>query len=199
MTQNVLHISDPKSSFSETKYGTVKYNSESRKTKIKNFFKQNLLAIATLLAVIFAVIIGIIVKNHSGKWSERSLMYLEFPGDIFLRMLKCLILPLIISSLISALGNLDSKLSGQIGKRAVLYYFLTTISAIILGIILVLVVRPGDKNSAAQSTNAPKRRAVTTEDTILDLIRYYYQSVNYKIDIINKLTYFSIEICFRPI
>jgi len=171
MTHNVIHISDPKNSLSETKYGTVTYDSESRKTKLITFFKQNLLAIATFLAVILAVIIGIIVKNQTGKWSERSLMYLEFPGDIFLRMLKCLILPLIISSLISALGNLDSKLSGQIGKRAVLYYFTTTIIAIILGIILVLIIKPGDKNNVHETTKGPKRRIVTTEDTILDLIR----------------------------
>src|SRR5882724_12877138 len=117
MPQKVLQISEPKNnSISETKYGTVKYDSRSRKREIEKFFRQNLLAISTLIAVISSIIIGIIIRNTSNKWSDRELMYLEFPGEIFLRMLKCLILPLIISSLISALGSLDTKLSGHIGK-----------------------------------------------------------------------------------
>ncbi len=172
MTENVIQISEPKSSLNETKYGTVEYKSESRKTKISTSSKQYLLAMAAYSAVILAVLIGIIIKNQTSKWSERSLMYLEFPGNIYLRMLKCLILPLIISSLISALGNLDIKLSGQIGKRAVLYYFATTILAVILGIILVLIIKPGNRNVVHETSQSPKRRIVTPEDTILDLIRY---------------------------
>lgn len=141
MSQNVIQISDPKNNgLKETKYGTVEYKTDNRRDRIKELVKQNLLAIVTLSAVLLAVILGIIIRNVTNKWDERSLMYLEFPGDVFLRMLKCLILPLIISSLISALGNLDSKLSGQIGRRAVLYYFTTTILAIFLGLSLLLVV-----------------------------------------------------------
>ena len=132
MTQNVLQISEPK--LSETKYGTVEYDSRSRRSRVESFVRQNLLALATLSAVLVAIIVGIIIRSSTDKWSERHLMYLEFPGDIFLRMLKCLILPLIISSLISSLGNLDTKLSGHIGKRAVLYYLATTVLAIFLGL-----------------------------------------------------------------
>lgn len=158
----------------ETKYGTVEFKSPTIKSKFMNVVKQNVLAITTMTAVILAILIGIIIRSESGKWSERSLMYLEFPGEIFLRMLKCLILPLIISSLVSALGNLDMKLSGHIGKRAMIYYLTTTVMAIILGIILVLLVSPGgnskmDKES--QMKNGVRPRISTTEDTLLDLLR----------------------------
>ena len=60
-------------------------------------------------------------------------MYINYLGDLFLRMLKSLILPLIISSLISAIGSLDLSLSGRIGARAIAYYMITTIFAVILG------------------------------------------------------------------
>ncbi|CAG2165176.1 unnamed protein product [Oppiella nova] len=169
MTQNVLQISEPK--LSETKYGTVEYDSRSRRSRVESFVRQNLLALATLSAVLVAIIVGIIIRSSTDKWSERHLMYLEFPGDIFLRMLKCLILPLIISSLISSLGNLDTKLSGHIGSRAVLYYLATTVLAIFLGIFLVLTIRPGYQSTVERSADGPKPRVTTTADTILDLIR----------------------------
>ena len=70
-------------------------------------------------------------------------MYISFVGELFLRMLKAMILPLIIPSLISAIGSLDMSLSRKIGGRAVAYYGLTTVLAVILGIALVTTIHPG--------------------------------------------------------
>ena len=46
-------------------------------------------------------------------------MYIQYPGDLFLRMLKCLIVPLIVSSITSAIGALDLSLSKKIAFRSV--------------------------------------------------------------------------------
>ena len=70
-------------------------------------------------------------------------MYIGYVGKLFLRMLKALILPLIIPSLIAAIGQLDMSLSGKVGGRAVAYYMITTVLAVILGIILVTSIQPG--------------------------------------------------------
>ena len=42
-------------------------------------------------------------------------MYVAYVGKLFLRMLKALILPLIIPSLVAAVGSLDMSLSGKVG------------------------------------------------------------------------------------
>lgn len=60
-------------------------------------------------------------------------MFLGFPGELLMRMLKMMILPLIISSLIAGLANLDIGSSGRMGGRAVLYYMATTFLAVVLG------------------------------------------------------------------
>ncbi|KAK2576396.1 hypothetical protein KPH14_005740 [Odynerus spinipes] len=88
-------------------------------------------------------------------------------------MLKGLILPLIVASIVSAIGSLDLSLSGKIGMRSIYYYGTTTISAVILGIILVLVIRPGEisGHSFDVRKNLMPSRNVTTADTLLDLIR----------------------------
>ncbi len=47
----------------------------------------------------------------------REVMYVAYIGELFLRMLKALILPLIVPSLITAVGSLDMSLSGKVSKN----------------------------------------------------------------------------------
>lgn len=58
--------------------------------------------------------------------------------------------------------------------RSIYYYATTTISAVILGIILVLIIRPGEYSARGMvvKDNIKPTRDITTTDTILDLIRY---------------------------
>ena len=86
-------------------------------------------------------------------------------------MLKCLILPLIVSSMISAIGSLDLSVSGRIGRRAIVYYMSTTVSAVVLGIVLVLSIRPGDQADANTTASGRQIRQVTTADMLMDLVR----------------------------
>lgn len=59
--------------------------------------------------------------------------------------------------------------------RAILYYLTTTISAVVLGIILVTTIRPGviggDNSLTANKTDKVDQKRVYTPDTLLDLIR----------------------------
>ena len=50
----------------------------------------------------------------SERWTDREVMYISYIGNLFLRMLKALILPLIIPSLVAAVGSLDMSLSGKV-------------------------------------------------------------------------------------
>jgi len=102
--------------------------------KVRACLSHNALTILTMSGVIGGVVLGIILRNsRTDKWTPREIMYINYLGDLFLRMLKSLILPLIISSLVSAIGSLDLSLSGRIGARAIGYYMVTTICAVILG------------------------------------------------------------------
>lgn len=56
--------------------------------------------------------------------------------------------------------------------RSIIYYFTTTISAVILGIILVTTVRPGSGGMTSSMKTDVQQRVVLTQDTLLDLIRW---------------------------
>ncbi|XP_017883504.1 excitatory amino acid transporter 1 [Ceratina calcarata] len=142
--------------------------------KWKSCVSNNLLTLLTIIGVVLGSVLGFILRNvREEPWTPREIMYIQFPGDIFLRMLKALILPLIIASIVSAIGGLDLNLSGRIGMRSIYYYSATTISAVVLGIILVCIIRPGEFSThslVTEDTPSPLR-SVTTADTLLDLVR----------------------------
>ncbi|KAL6447362.1 hypothetical protein ACFW04_001526 [Cataglyphis niger] len=70
------------------------------------------LIISTMIGVTTGTICGMSLKHYSVKsWSDRDIMYIKFPGEIFLRMVNYLILPLVTSSIISATCNLSKSVS----------------------------------------------------------------------------------------
>ena len=102
-----------------------------------------------------------------------TLRYVKYIGSLFLSMLKCIIIPLVIPSLIAAIGSMDLSLSSKVGVRAIVYYLATTVLAVILGIVLVTAIRPGGgyehlKDEADTNT----ARNITTADTLMDLVRW---------------------------
>ena len=144
--------------------------------KDNNCFKwlrQNLLLLLIMAGVFIGFLFGILINDTVQKSTDPSpkeiAMYISFPGEIFLRMLKLIILPLIVSSIIVAVAVMDNKSTGKLGKRALIYYMTTTILAVILGIVLVSSIKPG----ATKSAGEPKEQQhVEAIHSIFDLIRY---------------------------
>ncbi|XP_056383844.1 excitatory amino acid transporter 2 isoform X1 [Hyla sarda] len=130
----------------------------------------NLLLSLTVFGVIMGAVCGGLLRMASPIHPD-IIMVIAFPGDILMRMLKMLILPLIISSLITGLAGLDAKSSGRLGTRAMVYYMSTTIIAAVLGVILVLAIHPGDPKLKKQLGKGIENDEVSSLDAFLDLIR----------------------------
>ena len=65
-------------------------------------------------------------------------------GDIFLRALKMVIIPLILSSIISGVTSMGSgKNLGRLGGKTLVYYLSTSTLAIVTGLLLVNIIKPG--------------------------------------------------------
>jgi len=100
-----------------------------------------------------------------------AIMLIGFPGELFMNMLKLLILPLIVASMITALATLDSKATGKIGRRTVIYYLGTMLIAVLLGIVLVVSIRPGERSRPESGEKSPQKRPYRGLDSLLDLLR----------------------------
>jgi Na+/H+-dicarboxylate symporter len=66
-------------------------------------------------------------------------------GDLFLRLLQMLVVPLIVSSLITGITGMgDLRTLGSIGGRAIGFYLTSSFLAIVTGILVVNVIKPGE-------------------------------------------------------
>ncbi|XP_029434578.1 excitatory amino acid transporter 1 isoform X2 [Rhinatrema bivittatum] len=75
-----------------------------------------------------------------------------------------------ITAVIVGMAALDSKASGKMGIRAVVYYMTTTVIAVFIGIIIVIIIHPG-KGTKENMHREGKIEQVTAADAFLDLIR----------------------------
>ena len=128
-----------------------------------------MIVLGVLVGFLFGILVNDVVQTSTDPTPKEIAMIISFPGEIFLRMLKLIILPLIVSSIIVAVAVLDSKSTGKLGKRALIYYMSTTLLAVILGIILVSSIKPGATKSAEKSEEQQHVEAI---HSIFDLIRY---------------------------
>ncbi|XP_030852419.1 excitatory amino acid transporter 1-like [Strongylocentrotus purpuratus] len=144
--------------------------------KFTQFMFNNLLLILMILSLILGCAVGFGVKLGSDRdFTSDEIKFISFPGTIFLNMLKVMIIPLVVTSLIAGMASLDRQASGKLGLRAVLYYFTTTFIAVILGIILVMSIRPGARGrSKDEIDTAGPVEEVNTADAFLDLLRMMF-------------------------
>lgn len=96
--------------------------------------------IPLLTKLLVAMVIGIILGAVFG---ERINVIKPF-GTVFLNLLKMAALPLIVVNLISGISSLDDpKIFGRVGIKIMIYYCVTTVIAIVLGLMLGTVLQPG--------------------------------------------------------
>jgi len=97
-----------------------------------------------LIALVLAVVAGSLSTDSAGLWGISFYQVYDFLGSLFLNALKMLIVPLIISSIIVGIMGIGSgdNLS-RLGGKTLVYYALTSLLAILTGLILVNLTTPG--------------------------------------------------------
>ncbi|XP_070774838.1 excitatory amino acid transporter 1-like [Enoplosus armatus] len=146
------------------------------------FLKRNTFVVLTMAAVALGIGLGFALRNIN--MSARDIQYLTFPGELMMRILQMLVLPLIISSLITGISSVNKRAYGKIGLRAFTYYMVTTIIAAFTGIVLAVLIQPGKSSRTASVSSSGNAEAVQAVDSFLDLIR-------------NMIPSNLVEACFR--
>ncbi|XP_033916994.1 neutral amino acid transporter A [Melopsittacus undulatus] len=137
----------------------------------RGFLRRNALVLLTVSGVAAGVALGTAVRG--ADLSPAQVAYLAFPGELLLRMLRMVILPLVVCSLVSGAASLDTRSLGRLGGIAVAYFLGTTLLASGLAVALGFIIRPG---AGATGLNAPSLTGAVptskeTVDSFLDLIR----------------------------
>jgi len=100
--------------------------------------------------VIIGLLLGIVYAWMSIQfgWNEFTLNWIQPFGDIFINLLKLIAVPLVLFSIISGVASLgDMRKLGRMGIKTLALYLTTTMFAVIVGLTLVNVFKPGDHAS----------------------------------------------------
>ena len=137
--------------------------------------KQNLLLALLVIGAVIGFSIGAIINGPVNRIIDPEkkatvIMLIGFPGELFMNMLKMIILPLIVASVITAVSTLNPEVAGRIGRRALIYYLGTLVLAALLGLALVMAIRPGLSDEPAEQKDV-KEVKYRNLDSLLDMIR----------------------------
>ena len=103
--------------------------------KSKNWFIKHL-GIIIIVAMFLGIVAGVLLGEKASMFSPL--------GDIFIQLIKMVVIPLIAVSIISGAASIgNSKSAGKVGLSTFAYYFFTTIVAVIIGIALGEIFKPG--------------------------------------------------------
>jgi Na+/H+-dicarboxylate symporter len=97
-----------------------------------------------LIGMVMGILFGLVMTNIDGGTTLVANWVKPF-GDIFVKLLKLIAVPLIIASLVKGISDLkDISKFKNIGLRTIAIYMGTTVVAITIGLLLVNIVKPGD-------------------------------------------------------
>ena len=96
------------------------------------------------IALHWQILVAVVVGALAGGFMGDTVLHLEFLGTLFLKALRMIIVPLIATSIITGVAGLGGAVGfGRMGIRTLLYYTATSLLAILTGLILVNLLKPG--------------------------------------------------------
>jgi len=114
-----------------------------------------------LISLILAVLFGLLFTDYA--------YLLSWMGDLFLRALQMIIVPLILTSIISGVTNIgDAQNLGRLGFKTISYYIITSLFAITTGLVFVNLIQPGVGADLGLKEDIPELAA--SSGNILDII-----------------------------
>jgi len=115
-----------------------------------------LLRASTLLLALFVVLerifkikiynkifIGLVLGVAAGVIFKTSIAEIKPVGDLFIRMIRMIIIPLVFASLLVGSASMNPKKMGRIGAKTLIYYLIYTAVAVFIGLVLANIFQPG--------------------------------------------------------
>ena len=125
--------------------------------------------------IIICMIIGTFIGlsfHTSGNTDSFLYNSLVLLGDIFIRLLKMVIVPLIFTSIIIGISSIkDRSKIGRLGAKTFLYYISTSLIAILIGLALANTIQPGMGATPIVGEGAYDTEKLSSSTSVLDILK----------------------------
>ena len=139
--------------------------------------KFNRLTTMVLVAMVLGVLVGYACNSYAPtpEATKEIASYFGILTDVFLRMIKMIIAPLVFATLVSGLANMgDAKAVGRIGGRALGWFIVASFCSLAIGLIYANVLQPGHGLSVALPSSAEGLNLKTSALNLKDFIAHVF-------------------------
>ena len=99
-----------------------------------------------LIGLVAGIAAGMIANLAGLGWLQSTLQAIEPIGTVFIRLIMMVVIPLVVASLILGTASLgDIRKLGRLGGKTVGLYMMTTAVAVVIGLLLSNIIRPGSR------------------------------------------------------
>jgi Na+/H+-dicarboxylate symporter len=132
---------------------------------------------AILVCMIAGIVVGYLCNTFAANADTAKTIsgYFGIVADIFLRLIKMIIAPLVFATLVSGIAHMgDTKAIGRIGLKAMIWFVSASFVSLFVGLVMVNILRPGDNlNLPLPDVNAAtnlKASSLNLKDFITHLV-----------------------------
>uniref|UniRef100_T1JEB4 Amino acid transporter n=1 Tax=Strigamia maritima TaxID=126957 RepID=T1JEB4_STRMM len=145
------------------------------KINFHQWMKKNQEFLITLISMFVAIIIGLVLHAWKIKLNPLDLYLITFPGKFYMRIMTCLLLPLISTSIISSIGKIEFSMEKKLIRHFLFFVVISTALAIGLSILVMYLMTPGlgyvtKKSSKIELPVVRKSVLDTFSDVALNMI-----------------------------
>jgi Na+/H+-dicarboxylate symporter len=124
-------------------------------------------AIALWKRILLALILGVIVGMIWGPGAST----ISWLGDLFVRLIRMVVVPLVFVTLVSGVVAMgDPAKLGSLGAKTLAVYMLTTLAAIVIGLVLAAVLQPGVGVDLSAAAPTAVQEAIPLSERLLSIV-----------------------------
>lgn len=137
---------------------------------LSRYFQSNLL-IRIMVGLLLGAVVGIILGYYPDA-ADSFIRHARFFGDLFLRLLRMIVVPVVLFSLIGGAASIAPSHLGRVGIKIFAFYMITSAVAVTIGLALANIIRPGLGFAVVgdETTKLAPRAAPALSDVFLGII-----------------------------
>jgi Na+/H+-dicarboxylate symporter len=128
---------------------------------IRGYIKSNLL---------LRILMGLLLGAVAGLLCGPDIQWIKPLGDLFIRLLKMIVMPVIIFTLVVGAAGIHTSKLGRVGVKALLFYVLTSAFAVALGLLFGNMFSPGEGMALTAMHSAGDNSINLTKPDLIDTL-----------------------------
>ncbi|WP_241352587.1 cation:dicarboxylate symporter family transporter, partial [Burkholderia cenocepacia] len=135
--------------------------------------KKNAAAVWILIAMVAGIAIGYMVFTSfpDKKAAAEVAGYISLVSDVFLRLIKMVIGPLVFSTLVVGIAHMgDAASVGRVFAKSIAWFITASLVSLLLGLLMANLLRPGDNLGLPLPDIGASANLATSKFTLKDFV-----------------------------